>query len=96
MAWAPRLDLVVVDEALVGRVHTDDGRGDLLVDVLDRLEDALAAVALGIAVAEFERLVLTGGCTGRNGCGTYETRIQDNFCFNGRVASRIEDFPAGN
>ncbi len=69
MALAPSLDLVgvpssliivAVDADLVAGVVADQGRGDLRLHVGDRLEDALAAVALLVAVAQLERLVLAG------------------------------------
>ena len=63
----------LVDGSLLGGVHTDDRRGNHLVHVLDRLEDALAAVALGIAVTKLKSLVLAGGCPGRDSGGADKT-----------------------
>ena len=69
MALAPSLALfgvpsssisIAVDRGLVGGVDADDLLGDHVVDVLDGLEHALAAVALP-PVAQLDRLVLAGG-----------------------------------
>ena len=92
---AVEFDHLRVDGALLEGVHADDFRGDNLVDVLDGLQDALAAVTAA-AVAEFKRLVLTGGSTGRNGGDADKTGIKGHFDLDGRVASGVEDFPAEN
>ena len=70
-----------------------DRRGDLVVDVGNRLENALAAVALGIAVTKLEGFVFTGGSAGRNRCYTFDTRLEEDFSLNRRIASGIEDLP---
>ena len=85
----------LVDGALHGGVHADDGGGDDFVDVLHSLENALAAVT-GTAVAELESLVLTGGGTGRNGGDADDAAVKGNFNFDGRVATGIKDLPAEN
>jgi hypothetical protein len=50
-----------VEEDLVDGLEADDRRGDHPLDVVDRLQDALTGVALGVAVAQFERLTRAGG-----------------------------------
>ncbi len=92
---AVEFDHGLVDGALHGGVHADDGGGDDLVDVLHSLENALAAIA-GTAVAELEGLVLTGGGTGRNGGDADKTAVKGNFNFDGGVAAGIEDLPTEN
>ena len=58
---AVKLDHGLVDGPLLESGHAYDSGSDLVVDVVDSLKDALAAVALGIAVTKFKSLVLTGG-----------------------------------
>lgn len=62
---AVELDEEVVDLLLGrdGELCVDEGGADDLVDVLDRLEDALADVVFA-AVAELDCLVGAGGCAG--------------------------------
>ena len=55
-----------VDLGLARRVAADHRRRDLLDDVRDRLQHALAAVARLVAVAQLDRLVLAGRGAGRN------------------------------
>ena len=86
----------LVDTHLVGNVHADDGRGDHLVDILDGVQYALAQVTALIAVAELERFVLARRCAARNGCASECTRNGANFDLDGRIASRVEDFPCVN
>ena len=49
-----------VDLRLLRRVFADESGRDLLVDVVDSLEHALAEKALLVAVAQFERFMLSG------------------------------------
>ena len=56
---AVELDHLLVDSPLLESIHSDDCGSNDIVDVLDSLENALAAVALGIAVAKLKSLVFT-------------------------------------
>src|SRR3977135_4455585 len=47
-----------VERGLVGDVHSKHLRGNRVLDISHRLEDALAAVAVRVAVAQLQRLVL--------------------------------------
>ena len=49
-----------VDVALVLRVHAQQGIGDVVVDRVDRLGDALAQITILVAIAQFHRFVRTG------------------------------------
>ena len=59
---AVQLDHRLVERALVAGVHAAHLRRDRLVDVGDRLQHALAAVAPGVAVAQLQRFVDAGRC----------------------------------
>jgi hypothetical protein len=53
------IEKYAIDVALIESVETHEGVIDLVVDMSDRVEDTLAAVAT-IAVAEFNRLECPG------------------------------------
>ena len=91
-----QFDHGLINGALLQGRHADDCRSNLVVDVGNSLEDTLATVALGIAVTEFEGLVLTRRSTRRNSCYTDNTRLEDHFGLNRRIASGVEDFPTSN
>ena len=82
-----------VDGALIG-VAPCERRGDLAVDVRDRLRDALAQIALLVAVAELERLALAGRRAGRHGGAADRAAFQHQFDFDGRVPARVQDLAA--
>ncbi len=82
-----------VDRVLVGGVGVDQLGGDDLVDVAHRGLRALAEVALGVAVAQLERLVRASRRAGRHRRPRPGAIVQGHFHFEGRVAARIEDFP---
>ena len=58
---AVEFDQALVQTGLVVGVASPHLRRDQRGDVADRLQHALAAVALGVAVAQFQRLVDPGG-----------------------------------
>src|SRR5207248_11803979 len=67
---AVQVEQLLVDGALVGRVVPDDLREDPLLDVVDRLLDALAEVPALVAVAQFQGLEgAGGGARGYGGTG---------------------------
>ncbi len=53
---AVQIDQGLVDIGLLAGIQAHDGLGDFRVDVLHSPQHALAAVALGIAVAQLDRL----------------------------------------
>mmetsp|Transcript_59688 Transcript_59688/g.140563 ORF Transcript_59688/g.140563 Transcript_59688/m.140563 type:complete len:374 (-) Transcript_59688:7-1128(-) len=63
---AVELDHLVVDGLLLNRVHAGERRADDRLHVLDSLENALAEVALVIAIPELAGLVDASGGTGRH------------------------------
>jgi len=64
--------------------------------VLHSLQHALAAVALGIAVAQFDGFTHTGGGTGGNCRASRNAAFEEHFGFHGRVTARIENFAAND
>lgn len=101
MAFAPRRDLFSVpsrldecgvDEALVGGVEALERRADLVEHRLDGLEDALAAVAGVVSVAQLVRFEGAGGGTGRDEGARDDTVVEEDLDLDRRVASGIEDF----
>ncbi len=93
---AVELDHSLVNGALLKSGHTYDSGGNDVVHVGNSLEDALAEVALLVAVAKLEGFVLAGGCSRRNSCYSLDAGFEDNFYFNCGIAPGIEDFPTCN
>ncbi|OEI69359.1 phosphopyruvate hydratase [Curtobacterium sp. ER1/6] len=89
---AVELDERGVDEALVGGVEALERRADLVEHGVDGLEDALAAVAVRVAVTELVRLERTGGGTGRDERPRDDAVVEEDLDLDRRVASGIEDF----
>ena len=76
MALAPNLLLLgvpsqrkhgLVHGGLIEGIHIEQGIGDLIIDVLNRLQRAFAAVAGLITVAQFERFVVSTCLCRRSG-----------------------------
>ena len=59
---AVEIDQPFVDGALVCGIGAPQRTGNLIVDVANGLEHALAAVAALVAIAQLDRLVGPGGC----------------------------------
>ena len=79
-----------VERALVGGIHADERAGNLGVHVLDGFEHSLPLVALLVAVAQFNGLMLAGGrATGHNGPRA-GAAIEKNFSFYSWIATRVE------
>jgi len=81
-----------VHRALVEGVHAGQRHRDFIVDVADRLLDALAAVARLVAVAQFQSFVDAGGGAGRYSGAAENAVIQGDFDFDRGIAARVEDF----
>ena len=86
------LDQQVVQRYLVQRGHSQDGRLDVLVDILDGLEHTAPSKARGVAVAQFQRLVRARARAGRNERPPDGAVRQRDIHLDRRVAPRIEDF----
>ena len=76
-----QLEHDAVNRQLVERVHAAQRRQDLLGDVLDRLGDAFAQVALLVAVAQFEGFVLARAGARRHRRAPERAAIQDHINF---------------
>ncbi len=92
---AVELDHLRVEPALVGRVEPCKRRGDLAVDVGDRLRDALAGPGLA-AVAQLDRLELAGRGAGGHRGQAARAGAEADFDLDGRVAARVEDLAGVN
>src|SRR5690606_8313976 len=82
----------LVDQPLVGRRVADELLVDRLVDGLDRVADALAAVALP-AVAQFDGLELAGGRAARHGGVRLGPIGEQDLDLDGRIAAGVKDLP---
>ena len=63
----------------------------VVVDVGDGLEDALAEVALLVAVAQLDRLVRAGAGPGGDRGGADGAVVEQDFDFEGGVAATVQD-----
>ncbi len=89
-----QVDHELVDGFLVAGVEADQFRGDLGVDVLDGLGDALAEVDFFVIVAQLDGFVLAGaGAAGHAGPAQGPV-LQHHVHLDGGVAAGIEDLPA--
>src|SRR5690606_26340353 len=79
-----------------GGDKTEERRGKFGVHGFDRLKHAFAEVAGLGAVTEFDRLVLAGGCAGRNGRAADGAGFKMNVDLNGRVATGVDDLAAAD
>jgi len=88
---AVEVDERPVDEGLLGGVESDDGLGDLGVDVLDGLQHALAAEALRVVVAQLDRLARAGRGAGGHCGAPHDARLEQHIGLDRGVAARVED-----
>ena len=88
---AVQLEQGLVDRGLLGGLHALDLGGDGLLDVLHGAAHALAAVALGVAVAQLHRLALAGGGARRHHGAAQGAGLELHLDLDGGVAAGIED-----
>ena len=74
------------------RVEARQQVHDLAVDRADRLQHALAAVALLVAVAQLDRLVRAGRGAGRHGGAAHGAAFELDLDLDGGIAAAVEDF----
>src|SRR3546814_763798 len=65
-------------------------------DLLDRLQHALAAIALLVAVAQLDRLVGAGRGAGGHGGAAEGAALQSDVDLDGRIAPGVQDLPGLN
>ena len=83
-----------VERRLIGDVHADDLVGDLVLDIPDRLLDALAPISGGVAIAQLDCLMLARRRAGGNDRGT-AARLSECGDRDGGIAARVKDFQRG-
>ena len=102
MALAPSFDLVLVPSSAIiraSRAAWSEASMPTMAgpmafdDVADGLADALAEVALLVAVAQLEGLVLAGGGAGRDGGAAQVAARHGHLDLDGGVAAGVEDLP---
>src|SRR5262249_40306780 len=77
-------------------VLAEQGGGNGVVDVADRLQDAAAEVAGLVAVAQFDGLVGAGAGAAGDGGAAAGAVGQDGFYLDGRVAAAVQDLAGVN
>ena len=88
---AVEFDHAPVDRGLIHRVHTDECRGNDVVDIGDRLMYGQAVVFGGIIVTQDERLVHTNGRTGRRSGRANRAVFGDDVDLDHRPALAVND-----
>ncbi len=86
----------LVAAALVGGVHAHQELGQLVVDVVDGLGDALAHVAVLVAVAQLNGLELAGGGAGGDNGAAKGAVLQKDLDLDGGVAAGVKDLATVN
>ena len=86
------LDELAIDRFLVERIGAREAVRDRFVDRAHGFQDALAAVALLVAIAQFPRFVLARAGAARNRGAAEGAALQVDIDFHRRVAARIKNF----
>ena len=81
----------LIDDIDVARLETEECRSDLLVDVVHRLRDTLAAELRLVAVTQLQCLELTRGCTRGRSAAANRAVLENDLCLDRRIAARIDD-----
>ena len=81
----------LVNRGLIQHVHADQRFGQLMVDVLDREQNALAVVTALVAVAQFAGFVHAGRRAGRHGRAADGAVVERDLDLDGRVAAGVKD-----
>ncbi len=88
---AVELDHHLVDLALVLGFEAHHRVGDLAVDAVDRILDALPAPAALVAVAFFDGFVRAGRGARRHRGAAEAAVLEHDIDFDGRIAATVED-----
>ena len=86
----------LVDGDLILGIHAGERIENIAVDGFDRLQDALAAEASLIAVAQFDSFVCPGRGARRNRRTPERPVLQGDVNFDRRIAAAIQNFAASN
>ena len=89
---AVEVDQDGVDGQLLGGAQAGQRVADRAVHRVDRAAHALAAVALGVAVAQLDRLVRAGRGTRWHRRAPHRAVLEQNVDLDGRIAPTVEDF----
>ena len=94
---AVQIDHGLVQQSLIHGVQTGQSLGDLAVDSLNSLQNALAQITALVAVAQFASLINTGGSTGGHGgaaaVGVHAV-FHIDFHFHGGIAAGVHNLTA--
>ncbi len=82
----------LVDSELIFGVEPGHRIEDVAIDGLDRPQDALAAEAALIAVAQLHRFARSGRGARRNGGPTHGAVLENHINLDRRIAAAVEDF----
>src|SRR2546427_681365 len=88
---AVEIELRVVPRDLILGRQALEPRADHFVHVFDRFQHAFAAVALAVSVAQLDGLVLSRGCTARNGGRAARAARQGDVGLDGGIAPAVEN-----
>ena len=86
----------VVDAGLVGGVQPFELWGDNFVDVLDRSQNALSAVAVLVAVAKLDGFKRAGARAAGYGRPSLAATLECDINFEGGVSTAVQNFPGLN
>src|ERR1041385_591086 len=87
---AIQFDHFLIQNALIGSLHTGQSLGDFTVHVFHGLEHTFAQIALLVAITEFNRFVLTGGGAAGNRSASFDSADQRDFSFDRGIAAGIK------
>ena len=93
---AIQFDQAGIERALISSIRAPKCCRNLAVDVCNCLQNTLAKVVGLVAVAQFDGLMLTGGCATRYDSPRAGAAIKKYFCFNGRITTRVEHLASAN
>ncbi len=93
---AIELDHETIDLGLAARIPADELAREDTIDVRDRLLDTLSLIALRLAVAELDGLVLSGRGARRNRGAPERAVVETNIDLDRGVGARIENLARMN
>jgi len=79
----------LIDRRLVGCINAAKSRNNFVIDVGDRLPDALAKVAAFVAVSQLKRLVFASARAAGHSGAPKRAILKSNVSLNSGIATRI-------